>query len=338
MGISSKLFVAILLGSAILTEAKSINKRQTGEDEDPAPLTTPASKDTGGVNIPFIDEVESLVEDIKDEAESLVDDIKDTVEDVKETIENAIEGSSSSEEKIMEYEEEEEIESTTLIPDADPSENEILLKSAFGPGWTNYFFKPEDIPKALNPVVKTPSTYQYTFNYPGTSPTGGSGFGYVTYNHNIQPYNGITLANRKTQEMPEVIDFAENDEDLADAEVVEPQKIDGQYYGVHPYHYLGQEQKQAINEAASKVHQMPYFYQNSHPQLVNPYTAALNPLGYSRFGPAPLTAFGALKHAQQTGAFKMPHILPSQPYGALTEVKPKEEEAKVEVETVEYDE
>merc|ERR1711860_452080 len=70
----------------------------------------------------------------------------------------------------------------------------------------------------------------------------------------------------------------------------------------------GQEQKQAISEAASKVHQMPYFYQNSHPQLVNPYTAAYNPLGYSRFGPAPLTAFGALRHAQQTGAFKMPHV------------------------------
>ena len=39
-----KLFVAILLGSAILIEAKSITKRQTEEDEDPAPLTTPASK------------------------------------------------------------------------------------------------------------------------------------------------------------------------------------------------------------------------------------------------------------------------------------------------------
>ena len=31
-------------------------------------------------------------------------------------------------------------------------------------------------------------------------------------------------------------------------------------------------------------------------------------------------------------------ILPSQPYGALTEVKPKDEAKKVEVETVEYDE
>jgi hypothetical protein len=163
MGISLKLFVAILLGSAILIEAKSITKRQTEDDEDPAPLTTPASKDTGGVIIPF-------VEEIKDQAESLVEQVLDNVDealdDVKEAIDNAIEGSSN--EEAMEYEEdEEEIESTTLIPEADPSENEILLKSAFGPGWTNYFFKPEDIPNAVNPVVKTPNTYQYTFNYPG---------------------------------------------------------------------------------------------------------------------------------------------------------------------------
>ena len=84
-----------------------------------------------------------------------------------------------------------------------------------------------------------------------------------------------------------------------------------------------------LHKTFFQVHQMPYFYQNSHPQLVNPYTAAYNPLGYSRFGPgekklyqtrltflnelqfyvpAPLTAFGALRHAQQTGAFKMPHV------------------------------
>ena len=53
------------------------------------------------MNIPFKDEAESLVEDIKEQAESFVDDIKEAVEDVKETIENAIEGSSSEEEKIM---------------------------------------------------------------------------------------------------------------------------------------------------------------------------------------------------------------------------------------------